>query len=130
MRWKNGYWDLIKLQEQAMNEDLQNYARSEIKQALAECTEEQRKQFKQIYAYYNVDLSISDVVNDIQDDKLECALDLCERNLLNNKLNALEPGCKYRSTHSCREEKRCWKMKMADLCKDNKGCEERKSYEY
>lgn len=62
-----------------MNKQLQEFARSEIKKGLAQCTEGQQMVFKRMYAHKNLDMPIDQVVNGIPIEKLDWAMQQVER---------------------------------------------------
>lgn len=64
-----------------MHDKLQEYARNEIKQGLAQCTEKQQHFFKRMYSHKDLSKSINDVVDDMPESKLENAMDQVIRTL-------------------------------------------------
>jgi len=68
-----------------MNNQLQNYARRTLKDNLAQLTDDNRLLFKRMYAKGNLNLSISEVVDLMEEDKLDWAMQQVERSLINNR---------------------------------------------
>jgi len=64
-----------------MNEQLQKFARNNLKEGLAKCTEGEQIKFKQMYGYPNLEKPINDVVDSMPEDKLNWAMDQVERTL-------------------------------------------------
>lgn len=64
-----------------MNDKLQNYARSELKKMLAKCTEPQQLLFKRMYSHSDLTLDINSVVDNMPEDKLDWAMQQCQRTL-------------------------------------------------
>lgn len=67
-----------------MNEKLANFARDELKEMLSRCTQGQVEKFKQMYSYKNRELDIGAVVDNMPSEKLDWAMDQCQRTLDNN----------------------------------------------
>ena len=57
-----------------MNETLRQFARTELKKGLAQCTDAQCQLFKRMYARGQLELPVNDVVDRMNDDKLDCAM--------------------------------------------------------
>jgi hypothetical protein len=71
-----------------MNQKLQEFARNEIKEGLAKCTESQQSFFKRIYSFKNQKLSIEEIVDKLPDEKLSNIMDQIERTIIkNNQVN-------------------------------------------
>ena len=64
-----------------MNEALQKIARTELKKRLAQCTEEQRLFFKRMYSHKNLDKPIEEVVDEMDESRLDWAMKQVERTL-------------------------------------------------
>ena len=64
-----------------MNNQLQGYARTSLKEGLSKCTEGQQMMFKRMYANGNLSAGINDVVDNMPDDKLDWAMQQVERTL-------------------------------------------------
>ena len=64
-----------------MNDQLQNYARKELKAGLALCSESQQFLFKRMYSHGNLDLPIDEVVDSIEVDRLDWAMEQVRRTL-------------------------------------------------
>ena len=67
-----------------MNDELQDYARSQLKKGLAECTDAQQLLFKRMYSHKNLELSINQVVNNISEEKLNRAIEQVQKTIDNN----------------------------------------------
>ncbi len=67
-----------------MNKQLQDFARSEIKKGLAKLPESNHLLFKRMYSHENLDLPINDVVDKMEYERLDWALQQVERSV--NKL--------------------------------------------
>ncbi len=57
-----------------MNNQLQQFARETLKKGLAECTEGEQRIFKRMYSYKNLELPIDEVVDGIDEEKLDWAM--------------------------------------------------------
>lgn len=64
-----------------MNKTLSEFARQQLKQNLAQCTQAQCHLFKQMYSYQNLELPINEAVDAMPDDKLDWAMQQVERTL-------------------------------------------------
>jgi hypothetical protein len=64
-----------------MNKQLQILARIELKKELSQCTERQRHLFKQMYSHGNLEMDINDVIDKMDDDKLDWAMQQVQRTL-------------------------------------------------
>lgn len=71
-----------------MNEQLQNYARTQLKEGLSQCTEAQRLMFKRMYSHGNLSLDINGVVDAMPADKLDWAMRQVETTLRKNRTPA------------------------------------------
>jgi len=69
-----------------MNETLKAEAKRILKELLAQCTEGQQKMFKRMYSHNNLELSINDVVDQINEDKINCAISQCMNTVTKNNL--------------------------------------------
>jgi len=67
-----------------MNNQLQDFARQQLKDGLAQCTEAQQMLFKRMYSHKNLEASINDVVDAMPEDKLDWAMQQVERSLTKN----------------------------------------------
>lgn len=65
-----------------MNKDLERYAREQLKQGLASCTEAQQMIFKRMYSHKNLDLPIDQAVDVMSSDRLDWALEQVQRTLV------------------------------------------------
>ena len=75
-----------------MNEQLQTHARDILKEGLAQCSDGEQLLFKRMYAHGNLDMSIDEVVNNMDTDRLDWAMDQVKRTLdkktdLHKKIN-------------------------------------------
>ena len=68
-----------------MNSELQQFARNQLKIKLAKCTEKQQRFFKQMYAHGNLELSINDVIDKMDNDKLDWAMQQVQTTLNKKK---------------------------------------------
>ena len=64
-----------------MNNILQNYARAQLKEMLARCTKDMQMLFKRMYSHKDLTLDIDTVVNNMPEEKLDWAMQQCERTL-------------------------------------------------
>jgi hypothetical protein len=67
-----------------MNEQLQNYARQQIKDGLRQCTEPQVNLFMRMYSHKKLDATIDEAVDAMSEDKLDTAMDQVSRTLAKN----------------------------------------------
>lgn len=65
--------------------DMLNCARDELKEGLAQCTVDQRQVFKLMYSHKDLTLPIEKVVDNMNEDKIERAMDQVERTVKKNK---------------------------------------------
>jgi hypothetical protein len=68
-----------------MNEQLQNYAREEIKKGLVLLPESWQHTFKRMYSFDNLTKNINDVVDDMPQDKLDWAMQQVKSSLRKQK---------------------------------------------
>ncbi len=64
-----------------MNNQLQNYARTELKSSLKLCNEKEQHMFKRMYSHKNLKLPINEVVDRMPEEKLDWAMQQVERTL-------------------------------------------------
>jgi len=64
-----------------MNEQLQNFARTEIKNGLAKLSESHHLLFKRMYSHKNIEANINDVVDAMPEDKLDWAMQQVQRSI-------------------------------------------------
>ena len=64
-----------------MNDSIQEFARTQLKEMLAKCTEPQQHTFKRMYSHADLDLDIDSVVDNMPEEKLDWATQQCERTL-------------------------------------------------
>lgn len=72
-----------------MNNQLQNFARKQLKDDLKKCNESQQLKFKRMYADGNLNLNIDEVVDRMSEDKLDWAMQQVERTLKKVVANAI-----------------------------------------
>jgi len=75
------------------NETIKNFAKGKLKELLAECTEGQRLMFKRMYCHKNLDLSINEAVDQMDDGKIDWAMTQVERTIEKN-FNSTQVGNK------------------------------------
>lgn len=68
-----------------MNKTLENFARQQLKNNLAQCTEGQQNKFRFMYAGGNMNLTIDEVVNQMPTNKLSWAMTQVENTLTKSK---------------------------------------------
>ena len=64
-----------------MNQQIQDFARQELKTGLAKLPESNQLLFKRMYSHANLDASIDDAVDNMPEDKLDWAMQQVERTL-------------------------------------------------
>lgn len=64
-----------------MNSQLSGFARQTLKEGLKKCTQEQQLFFKRMYSHKDLDKDISEVVDQIPDEKLDWAMQQIQRTL-------------------------------------------------
>jgi hypothetical protein len=69
-----------------MNKNLRDYARKEIKEGLAKCTDAQVNLFKRMYSHKNLDRDINDIVDHMSEDSLDRAMEQVRQTLVKNGL--------------------------------------------
>ena len=62
-----------------MNKTLQDFARVQLKEMLAQCTEAQQMLFKRMYSHKDLTLDINTVVDNMPEEKLDWAMQQCKR---------------------------------------------------
>lgn len=70
-----------------MNELIRKESKRILKELLSECTEGQKLIFKRMYSSRNLELSINDVVDQMNDKKLDLAIPQVEKTVEKNKLS-------------------------------------------
>jgi len=68
-----------------MNKTLRNVATQMLKDLLSQCTEGQIMIFKRMYSHDNLDLPINEVVDKMEDKKIDWALSQAENQVKKNK---------------------------------------------
>jgi hypothetical protein len=71
-----------------MNETLKNIAKEILKDLLSKCTEGQQMLFKKMYSHKNLELPINDVVDNIEESKIDHAISQCSRTVEKNGYTA------------------------------------------
>lgn len=69
------------------NKTIINITKNMIKELLLECSDEQQLMFKRMYCSKNLELSISDAVEQMSNDKIDFALTQIERTLEKNRIS-------------------------------------------
>lgn len=69
-----------------MNETRKTEAKRILKELLAQCTEKQQLLFKRMYSHNNLEMPINDVVDQINEDKLDWAISQCMNTVTKNNL--------------------------------------------
>lgn len=64
-----------------MNEQLQNFARQNLKDGLAQLPEKWQMMFKRMYSHKNLDADINDVIDNVPEDRLDWAMQQVEKSL-------------------------------------------------
>ena len=64
-----------------MNDDLQEYARTQLKEGLAKLPHTHHRLFKRMYSHTDLDKNIDDVVDDMPADKLDWAMQQVQNSL-------------------------------------------------
>ena len=64
-----------------MNDHIQKFARDFLKDNLVRCTEGQQHRFKQMYAHGKLDLTIDEVIDSMEDERLDWAMQQVQRTL-------------------------------------------------
>ncbi len=88
-----------------MNEQLQQFARTQLKKGLSQLNESQQLFFKRIYSHRDLEAPIDDVVDAMLEDKLDWAMQQVERTLKRKcpNCNKTLPNCVCNS-HGIPEE--------------------------
>ena len=68
-----------------MNSQLQEYARQQLKEGLAQLPDGHHVIFKRMYSHDNLDMPINDVVDNMPEDRLDWAMQQVERTIVNMK---------------------------------------------
>ena len=67
-----------------MNKTLAKEGRRILKELLSNCSNEQQVMFKRMYSHKNLQLPINDVIEQMNDDKIDWAITQCERTVEKN----------------------------------------------
>lgn len=70
-----------------MNEQLQKYARDILKDRLSQCTDSEQLLFKRMYAHNKLEMPINDVVNNMESERLDWAMQQVQRTLQKKQTN-------------------------------------------
>lgn len=70
-----------------MNQTFAKTGKQIIKELLSQCTEEQQMFFKRMYGPKNLNSSINEVVDNMDDSKIDWAISQCERTVEKNTRN-------------------------------------------
>jgi hypothetical protein len=70
-----------------MNEQLQAHARDTLKEGLAQCSNREQLLFKRMYAHNNLDMPINEIIDNMEVEKLDWAMDQVRRTLDKKKGN-------------------------------------------
>ena len=73
------------MEEEILNNQLEEFARTKLKEGLAQCTDDQQHLFKQMYAFENLDCPINEAVDNMSAEKLDWAMQQVERTLKNKE---------------------------------------------
>ena len=68
-----------------MNQQLQDFARSQIKEGLAKCRSGQQLMFNRMYSHLDLDRDINAVVDDMPEDNLNLAMEQVRRSVEANE---------------------------------------------
>jgi hypothetical protein len=68
--------------EVEMNNNLQSYAREQLKEDLSQLPEGSQKMFKRMYSHGNLDTDINTVVDNMPEEKLDWAMQQVEKSLV------------------------------------------------
>ncbi len=64
-----------------MNDTLRAFAKQQLKDGLAQCTEQQQLLFKRMHSHKNLEATIDEAVDAMPDDRLDWAMQQVERTL-------------------------------------------------
>ena len=64
-----------------MNDQLQTFARQQLKEGISELPEGHHRIFKRMYSHKNLDKPINDVIDDMPEDKLDWAMQQVQRSI-------------------------------------------------
>lgn len=66
------------------NKTIIEFTKNKLKDLLKECTDSQQLMFKRMYSNNNIDISINEVVDNMESEKLDWALTQVERTIQKN----------------------------------------------
>ena len=66
------------------NETIKNIAKELLKKLLSECTDNQQLMFKRMYSHKNLELTINEAVEQMEDDKIDWAMTQVEQTIKKN----------------------------------------------
>lgn len=72
-----------------MNKQLEEYARKTLKEGLSKCTEGELNIFARMYSHENQEKHYSDIVDDMDTDKLDWAMTQVQNSLDKNKVRSV-----------------------------------------
>lgn len=75
-----------------MNNELQDFARSRLKEGLKKCTEDQQQLFKRMYSNGNLELPIDTVIDRMPAGNLDWAMEQVRRTIEKNERKATDAG--------------------------------------
>ena len=67
-----------------MNKTMSDFARKTLKELLSQCTDNQQLFFKRMYSHNNLERTIEDCINMMDESKLDHAISQCERTIEKN----------------------------------------------
>ncbi len=73
-----------------MNKQLQDFARTEIKKGLANCSKKQRVVFRRLYSHENLGLPINKIVDKLDADELDWTMEQVKNTLKSNTKKRVE----------------------------------------
>jgi hypothetical protein len=68
-----------------MNKTLSDFGRKTLKELLAQCTWEQQHFFKRMYSHKNLEASIDECVDNMDESKIDWAITQCEKTVEKNR---------------------------------------------
>ena len=74
-----------------MNDQLQTHARNTLKEGLAQCSDSEQLVFKRMYSHDNLDMPLSKIVDGMDSDRLDWAMDQVKKTL-NHKRVTVRTG--------------------------------------
>lgn len=68
------------------NETIIKLSKDKLKELLSECSDNQQLTFKRMYCHKNLELSINDAVDQMEDEKIDWAMTQVEKTVEKNRL--------------------------------------------